>query len=75
MRTFKIYLLLGVILIIPSFASGGEFNLQIVSSGVWFSRNDVRISGDNGTKFDTLDLAGKEADPYFRVYATYDLNA
>jgi hypothetical protein len=75
MRTLRIYWLLGVILTITSSAAGGELDLHFESGGVWFSRNDVRIPGDDGTKFDMLDLTGNGADPYVRVYATYDFNA
>ncbi len=74
MRTLRIYLLLGVILSTISPAAAGEFDLQLESGGVWFSRNDVRIPGDDGTTFDMLGLTGKGPDPYVRVYATYNFN-
>ncbi|MDZ7830306.1 MAG: hypothetical protein U5L07_00985 [Desulfobacterales bacterium] len=74
MRNFIIYWLLGVILSIPSSAIGAKLDLQFESGGVWFSKNDVRIPGDVGTKFDMLDLTGNGPDPYVRVYATYDFN-
>ena len=74
MRNFIIYWLLGIILIIPSSAMAGKLDLQLESGGVWFSKNDVRIPGDVGTKFDMLDLTGNGPDPYVRVYATYDFN-
>jgi len=75
MLMIRIYLLLGVILTITSSAAAGELDLQIEGGGVWFSRNDVRIPGDDGTKFDMLDLTGNGPDPYIRVYATYDFNS
>jgi hypothetical protein len=52
----------------------GELDFQLESGGVWFSRNDARIPGDDGTKFDLLDLTGNGPDPYVRVYATYAFN-
>lgn len=74
MSKFRIYWLLVIILTITPPAAGGELNLQFESGGVWFSRNDIRIPGDDGTKFDMLELTGDGADPYFRVYATYNIN-
>jgi hypothetical protein len=64
----------GLILIMVSSALAGSLNIHIESGGVWFSRNDVRIPGDSGTRFDMLNLTGKGADPYFRITATYDFN-
>jgi hypothetical protein len=74
MSTLRIHLLRGIILTITSSATAGELDLQLESGGVWFSRNDVRIPGDDGTKFDMLDLTGNGPDPYIRVNATYDFN-
>ena len=74
MRTLRLYLLLGVILSIFSPATAGEFDVRLESGGVWSSRNDVRIPGDDGTTFDMLGLTGNGPDPYLRVYATYHFN-
>ena len=52
----------------------GDFDLQLEGGGVRFSRNDVRIPGDGGTRFDLLDLTGKGPDPYVRFQATYDFH-
>jgi len=75
MRIFRISWLFVVILTVTSSAAAGEFDFQLESGGVWFSRNDVRIPGDDGTTFDMLDLTGTGADPFFRFYVTYAFNA
>ena len=74
MRILRNYGLLGLVFIITSSTLAGELDLQVEGGGVWFSKNDVRIPGDDGTKFDMLDLTGNGPDPYIRLYATYDLN-
>ncbi len=61
-------------LLIVSPARGGDAELRLEGGSVSFSRNDVRIPGDEGTRFDLLDLTGKGPDPYFRLYGTYDFN-
>lgn len=66
--------LFGLVLIMASSARADVFDIRLEGGGVWFSRNDVRIPGDGGTRFDMLDLTGKGADPYFRFYAAYDFN-
>ena len=71
---FGICLLLGAILTFASSATAGELDVQFEGGGVWFSRNDVRIPGDGGTRFDLLDLTGQGPDPYVRVCATYAFN-
>ena len=42
-----------------------------VAGEVIIARNDVRIPGDEGAKFDMLDLTGEEPDPYVRLSAKY----
>jgi hypothetical protein len=74
MDILRIYLLLGVVFI-KSATLAGEIDLQAEGGGVWFSKNDVRIPGDKGTKFDMLDLTGNGPDPYVRLYGTYDFNS
>lgn len=74
MGKLKILGLLGVLFLTSSFTIAGELDLQLEGGGVWFSRNDVRIPGDDGTKFNMLDLTGKGPDPYLRFYATYEFN-
>lgn len=67
--------LLGLILIMTSSVLAGDLDIRFEGGGVWFSRNDVRIPGDQGTLFDMLNLTGKGPDPYVRLTATYDFNA
>jgi len=52
-----------------------KWTLQLETGPVWFSRNNVRIPGDTGTRFDMLDLTGDGPVPYARLRATYDFNA
>ncbi|MEE4250513.1 MAG: hypothetical protein V2I38_07985 [Alcanivoracaceae bacterium] len=49
-------------------------DIRLESGAVWLSRNDVRIPNDTGTRFDLLELTGKGADPYARLYASHDFN-
>lgn len=49
-------------------------DIRLEAGGVWFSRNDVRIPSDVGTRFDLLELTGKAAEPYARFYASHDFN-
>jgi len=65
---------LGACLLVALPAAAGELDLQIETGGLWFSRNDARIPGDGGTKFDLRDLTGGGPDPYVRLHATYHLN-
>jgi len=67
-------MLFGLVLIVVSPAPADGLDIRVEGGGVWFSRNDVRIPGDSGTRFDMLDLTGKGPDPYFRLYGTYDFN-
>ena len=66
--------LFGLVLIMASSALAGDLDIRLEGGSVWFSRNDVRIPGDDGTKFDMLDQTGKGPDPYIRFCATYDFN-
>ena len=52
-----------------------RWTLQLETGPVWFSRNNVRIPNDTGTRFDMLDLTGDGPVPYARLRATYDFNA
>ena len=52
-----------------------RWTLQLEAGPVWFSRNNVRIPNDTGTRFDMLDLTGDGPVPYARLRATYDFNA
>lgn len=64
----------GAMLLVAPCAFAGSFDLRLESGALAFSRNEVRIPGDGGTKFDMLDLTGKGPSPFVRVYATYDFN-
>jgi hypothetical protein len=74
MLSVRLCTLFGLVLIMASSALAGDLDIRLEGGGVWFSRNDVRIPGDDGTKFDMLDLTGKGPDPYVRFYATYEFN-
>ncbi len=63
--------LLSVYLLLAGTAFPGELGFQIESGGVWFNRNETRIPGDSGTRFDLLELTGSGPDPYVRLDATY----
>ena len=65
----------GALLLTAAASYAGSTTLEIEGGGVWFSRNDVRIPGDDGTKFDMLDLTGSGPDAYVRLYATYEFNS
>lgn len=52
----------------------GGVELTLEAGPVWFSRNNVRIPSDTGTRFDLLRLTGDGPDPYARLYATWDIN-
>ncbi len=51
-----------------------RFGLELETGGVWFSRNDVRVPGDTGTRFDMLDLTGNGPDAFFRLYGSWNIN-
>lgn len=54
--------------------NAGKWTLELETGPVWFSRNNVRIPNDSGTRFDMLDLTGNGPTAYARLYATYDFN-
>jgi hypothetical protein len=74
-QTRKLSLYLGLTLITTGPALADNLAVEVESGAVWFSKNDTRIPGDTGTKFDMRDLTGSGPDPYIRLYATYDFNA
>lgn len=75
MKTSSISILISTVtLFIHASALAGNFDFQVESGGVWFSKNDARVPGDGGTKFDLMDLTGGGPDPYVRFYATYNFN-
>jgi hypothetical protein len=73
-RTRTCFLCAALCLLTTVTAFAGDLALALESGGVWFSRNDVRIPGDSGTKFDMLDLTGDGPDAYIRLDATYAFN-
>jgi len=67
-------LVVGSLLIPAPRADAGTLDVELEGGAAWFSRNDVRIPGDTGTKFNMLDLTGSGPRPYIRLYATYEFN-
>lgn len=51
------------------------FQLTWEGSAVWFSRNNVQIPGDTGTRFDMTELTGTGPDMAMRFYAQYAFNS
>ncbi|HSG90506.1 MAG TPA: hypothetical protein VLA56_14920 [Pseudomonadales bacterium] len=64
---------LALVLCLPLAATAAEpgFELEAQTGALWFSRNDVRIPGDGGTRFDMLDLTGTGPDPFLRLEGTW----
>jgi hypothetical protein len=50
-----------------------RFSLEFESGAFGFSRNDVRIPGNTGTKFDMLDLTGEGPEAFFRLSGDWDI--
>jgi len=74
MRFGRLWVYLALAMSVGAPALAGDLNLDVESGAVWFSRNDTRLPGDTGTKFDMLDLTGSGPEPYVRLYATYAFN-
>lgn len=55
-------------------SANDKWTLELETGPVWFSRNNVRIPNDTGTRFDMLDLTGDGPTAYARLSATYDFN-
>lgn len=55
-------------------AEDSGFELTWEGGPAWMSRNDVRIPGATGTRFDMTDITGSGADLAMRFYAKYDFN-
>ncbi len=49
MVTARLYTLFGLVLIMATPVFAGDLDIRLEGGGVWFSRNDVRIPGDEGT--------------------------
>ena len=51
--------------------SGSRFGIGVETGTVRFSRNDVRIPGDTGTRFDMTELIGTDAVPFVRLHGRW----
>ena len=77
----SIRILIVASLLLPGMAAWGEsgdsdtrFGIGLETGGVWFSRNDIRIPNDTGTKFDMTDLTGSGPDFFARLDGHWDIN-
>lgn len=68
-------------LLLPGMAAGSEsvqgerrFAVGLETGAARFSRNDTRIPGDTGTKFDMMDLTGSGPDFFARLGGSWDIN-
>jgi hypothetical protein len=75
------FVFLGCGLPLPATASGGDDAdsarrgaLVLETGPVWFSRNDVRIPGDSGTRFDMLELTGNGPEAFARLEGIWDFS-
>jgi hypothetical protein len=55
-------------------AHSGNLSGSLETGAVWFSRNDVRVPGDGGDKFDLTGLTGTGPSFYGRAYLTYEIS-
>jgi hypothetical protein len=75
------YILLATVLsaCLPAWAQadrdGRHFGIGLETGPVGFSKNDVRIPGDTGTRFDMTELTGRGPDFFARIDAHWDINA
>ncbi|MEL6870750.1 MAG: hypothetical protein AAFO81_13205 [Pseudomonadota bacterium] len=56
-------------------ADAAAYQLSVETGGVGFSRNDIRIPNDTGTKFDMTELTGSGPTLFLRLNASVDLNS
>lgn len=75
----RILLLAG--LLIPGVAAWGQvdpdepsYGIGLETGGVWFSRNDIRIPSDTGTKFDMTSLTGSGPAVFARLDGHWNIN-
>ncbi len=73
--------LLYAALLVPNVAAWGQtaaadsrFGIGLETGGVWFSRNDIRIPSDSGSKFDMTDLTGKGPALFARLDGHWNVN-
>ncbi len=50
------------------------FGIGLETGGVWFSRNDIRIPSDTGTRFDMTRLTGSGPDFFTRLEGRWNIN-
>ena len=51
-----------------------RFGVGIEFGPLWFARNDVRIPGDTGSRFDMTDLLGSGPEYYARIGGWWNIN-
>lgn len=76
-----IRILLFITLLIPVLAARAQtgpksprFGIGLEAGGVGFSRNDIRIPNDTGTKFDMTNLTGSGPEFFARLDGHWDIN-
>lgn len=52
----------------------GRCGIGLEFGPVWFSKSDVRVPGDTGTKFDMTDLTGSGPDVFARLGGYWNVN-
>lgn len=52
-----------------------SLNVSVELGALSFARNDVRVPGDSGTKFDMLEITGKGAEPFARFNVDWQINS
>lgn len=50
------------------------FAIEVEGGALWQKRNDVRIPGDDGTRFSLVDLIGEGSYPIVRLTADWDID-
>jgi hypothetical protein len=58
----------------PPATADSRFGIGVEFGPLWFSRNDVRIPGDGGTRFDMLDLTGSGPESFARLDGHWNLS-
>jgi hypothetical protein len=67
----RLALAAGLSLLAASQAAADGWRVEAEGGAIWFGRNDVRIPGDGGTRFDMGDLTGDGPEPYIRLTGEY----
>lgn len=52
----------------------GRFGIGLEFGPVWFSKNDVRVPGDTGTRFDMTDLTGSGPEVFARLDGHWNIS-